>query len=211
GNFTLIFSFGKQQATIFRTTFLCSLSSLLPGQVSEQLIFPSAVIEPQPGQFFTNFCLSSSQKYILVCKLKHKIMSTRPISCHKRDLVVRTYRRLGQPNQKKAITQPEIAKIIEAFLVELQASLLAGEVITLRNHFSLEVETSPPQKKFNPLQLDQTIIRPELRKEMIQAASLSEIEKIYRLLHQQPVYQKNQEALDAIYHKRLAALGNKEE
>ncbi|CAG8796402.1 6282_t:CDS:2 [Racocetra persica] len=78
--------------------------------------------------------------------------------------VVRTYRRLGQPNQKKAITQPEIAKIIEAFLAEIQASLLAGEVITLRNHFSLEVETSPTHRKFNPLQPDQTIIRPELKK-----------------------------------------------
>ncbi|CAG8754304.1 34684_t:CDS:2, partial [Racocetra persica] len=64
---------------------------------------------------------------VQVCELKYKIMPTRPISCHKRDLVVRTYRRLDQPNQKKAITQLEITKIIEAFLTELQASLLAGE------------------------------------------------------------------------------------
>lgn len=91
-------------------------------------------------------------------------MPTRVISCHKRDLVVRTYHRLDQPNQKKAIKQPEIAKIIEAFLAELQASLLAGGAVTLQNHFSLEIEIAPARKKRNPRQTGQIIFRPELRR-----------------------------------------------
>jgi hypothetical protein len=62
---TLTFFLGKQLAIIFSVIFLCSISNFRAGQVARHFTpLLRMNIDLQLGQFFTNFCFFSSQKYI---------------------------------------------------------------------------------------------------------------------------------------------------
>jgi len=92
-----------------------------------------------------------------------KTQSAAPPRCRKQELITRVGRRY-QNSAGKKLTTRELAAVIEAFLAEIQVSLAAGNSLVLKNHFSLEITTTPARLRANPRQPDQSIMVPALRK-----------------------------------------------